>query len=98
LATQHGVADLLGKIPSERARITVEHCSAPEYRDQLKAYLAFARIAAVVPLVLAIHRKFEEEGGIRSVAWAHEHGVPAPPTPAPHQIESTAFSTPRQCG
>jgi acyl-CoA hydrolase len=52
LATEHGVADLHGKNPSERARITVEHCSASEYRDQLKACLAFARIEAGVSLVL----------------------------------------------
>ena len=34
------------------ARIIVEHCPAPEYRYHLKAYLAFARIAAVGPLAL----------------------------------------------
>ena len=52
LATEHGVADLRGKNPSARARMIVAHCPAPEYRDHLKAYLAVARIAAVVPLVL----------------------------------------------
>ena len=52
LAAEHGAADLRGKNSSERARITVEHCSAPEYRDQLKACLAFARIAAGVSLML----------------------------------------------
>jgi len=39
VATEQGVADLRGKDPHERARLIIEKCAHPDYRDALRAYL-----------------------------------------------------------
>ncbi|MDR1818249.1 MAG: acetyl-CoA hydrolase, partial [Puniceicoccales bacterium] len=39
LVTEHGVADLRAKDPTERAEIIIANCAAPEYRDLLRAYV-----------------------------------------------------------
>ena len=54
-----------------RARIIVELCPAPEYRDHLKAYLLLLASQLSFRSRFAIHRKFEEEDHMRSVTWAH---------------------------
>jgi len=40
--TEQGVADLRGRDPHERARLIIEHCAHPEYRDMLRGYLRTA--------------------------------------------------------
>ena len=37
--TEHGVADLRGLAPVERAAATIESCADPRFRDDLRAYL-----------------------------------------------------------
>ena len=39
LATEHGVADLRGKDPAQRAELIIEKCIDPQYRDILCAYV-----------------------------------------------------------
>lgn len=39
LITEHGVADLRGKSPIERAHAIINNCVDPEYRDMLNRYL-----------------------------------------------------------
>jgi succinate CoA transferase len=39
LITEHGVADLRGKSPVQRAEIIIENCAHPEYRQLLRDYL-----------------------------------------------------------
>jgi succinyl-CoA:acetate CoA-transferase len=39
VVTEHGVADLRGTAPRERARLLVENCASPDYRDRLDSYL-----------------------------------------------------------
>ncbi|WP_424019164.1 acetyl-CoA hydrolase/transferase C-terminal domain-containing protein [Halorientalis pallida] len=39
VVTEHGVADLRGTAPRERARLLVDRCAHPDYRDRLAAYL-----------------------------------------------------------
>ncbi|HWC00216.1 MAG TPA: succinate CoA transferase, partial [Bryobacteraceae bacterium] len=39
IATEHGVADLRGKSPHERACEIISHCADPEYRDVLTRYV-----------------------------------------------------------
>jgi propionyl-CoA:succinyl-CoA transferase len=74
LVTEHGVADLRGKDPKERARIIIDRCASPEYRDQLNDYLGFVR-AGHEPLSFrssfAMHHKFAEDGDMRGVCWTH---------------------------
>jgi succinate CoA transferase len=74
LVTEHGVADLRGKDPIERARLVIDNCAAPEYRDQLNAYLAFVRAgheALSFRSSFAMHHKFAEDGDMRNVVWMH---------------------------
>lgn len=39
IVTEHGVADIRGTSPRERARLIVGECTHPNYREQLRAYL-----------------------------------------------------------
>ena len=39
VVTEHGVADLRGRSPRERARLLTEECAHPDFRDDLRAYL-----------------------------------------------------------
>ncbi|MEO8658078.1 MAG: acetyl-CoA hydrolase/transferase C-terminal domain-containing protein [Bryobacteraceae bacterium] len=43
LAPQRGVADLRGKDPHQRARLIIDNCANPEYRDQLHHYLELTK-------------------------------------------------------
>jgi acetyl-CoA hydrolase len=74
LVTEHGVADLRGKDPRQRARLIIDNCAAPEYRDELNAYLSFVR-GGHEPLsfrsCFAMHHKFAQDGDMHGVAWAH---------------------------
>ncbi|MGB0679237.1 MAG: succinate CoA transferase [Polyangiales bacterium] len=40
VATEWGVADLRGRAPQERARLIIERCAHPDFRDQLRECLA----------------------------------------------------------
>ncbi|MYM38265.1 acetyl-CoA hydrolase/transferase family protein [Duganella qianjiadongensis] len=42
LVSEWGLADLRGLAPRERAPLIIEHCAHPDYRPQLRAYLAEA--------------------------------------------------------
>jgi succinyl-CoA:acetate CoA-transferase len=45
LVTEHGLADLRGLAPTQRAALIIERCAHPAYRDALRDYLARARLA-----------------------------------------------------
>lgn len=42
VVTEHGVADLRGLDPRERADVLIENCASPTYQPQLRSYLAEA--------------------------------------------------------
>ncbi|WP_343315992.1 acetyl-CoA hydrolase/transferase family protein [Brucella sp. BE17] len=44
LVTEQGLADLRGLAPRERARVIIDHCAHPDYRDQLNDYFARASV------------------------------------------------------
>ncbi len=46
LVTEHGLADLRGLAPRQRARQVIEHCAHPDYRDALGDYLDRAEAGA----------------------------------------------------
>ena len=72
LVTEHGAADLRGKDPRERARIVIANCAAPEYRDQLTAYVALTRSGhedLSFRSAFGMHEKFEADGDMRGVVW-----------------------------
>ncbi len=70
VATEHGVADLRGKDPHERARLIIDHCADPAYREQLCDYLRIVR-RGHEPLRLgaafAMHERFVATGDMRGV-------------------------------
>lgn len=72
VVTEHGVADLRGKSPQERASLMIEKCVHPQYRDTLRAYLA-ASAKGHVPQTLhnafGMHLAFLEQGDMRKVQW-----------------------------
>jgi acetyl-CoA hydrolase len=73
IATEHGVADLRGRDPHDRARLIIDYCAAPEYRDQLREYLSSVK-KGHAPMSLrhayAMHDKFSRDGDMRGVHFA----------------------------
>lgn len=72
VVTENGVADLRGKDPRDRARLIIDNCAHPEYREQLRDYLKIVK-PGHEPLSLrrafTMHRKFIDEGDMRGVDW-----------------------------
>ncbi len=67
--TEQGVADIRGLAPVDRAKLIIEKCAHPKYRDQLKDYLQLAqKKGGHEPVDLAhvfdMHLKFEETGSM----------------------------------
>jgi acetyl-CoA hydrolase len=73
VVTEHGVADLRGKDPHERATLIIDNCAHPEYRDQLRSYLHEVKEGHTpqsLTLAFAMHRQFMHGGDMRNVNWA----------------------------
>jgi acetyl-CoA hydrolase len=72
VVTENGVADLRGKDPHQRARLIIDNCAHPEYRNQLHDYLKVLKTGHE-PLSLryafAMHQKFFRDGDMRGVEW-----------------------------
>ncbi len=72
VATEYGVADLRGKGPDERARLLIEKCAHPDYKQLLWDYLKIAKKGHVchnVAAALGMHAIFEREGDMRKTDW-----------------------------
>lgn len=69
VVTDQGVADLRGKDPHQRARLIIENCAHPEFRDELRHYHGLSRDGHT-PQTLAnafgMHLRFLETGDMRS--------------------------------
>lgn len=68
IVTEHGVADLRGKSPHERARLIIAKCANPEYRPMLEDYLKLggeAHTPQTFDNAYALHRAFLAEGDMR---------------------------------
>jgi hypothetical protein len=72
VVTEQGVADLRGKDPNERARLMVQTCAHPEYRDDLLRYFEMAKDGHS-PQTLAnaflMHQQFLQSGDMHGVKW-----------------------------
>lgn len=69
IVTEHGLADLRGKCPRERAELIIENCCDPAYRPALRAYYEEAKQVAqgqhtphVLSKALSWHTRFMETG------------------------------------
>jgi acetyl-CoA hydrolase len=68
LATEWGVADLRGKSPRARARLIVDRCAHPDYRDQLRDYVSRSKpghTACTLREAFSFHERFETTGDMR---------------------------------
>jgi len=73
IVTEQGVADLRGKSPAERAQILIEKCAHPDYREQLRAYVAMAghtHTPHTLGAAFGMHTKFAKDGDMRGVDWS----------------------------
>jgi len=72
VVTEQGVADLRGRDPNERARLIVQNCAHPDYRDELMRYFEMAKDGHS-PQTLAnafrMHQQFLTTGDMRGVSW-----------------------------
>ena len=71
--TEHGVADMRGKDPHQRAQIIIDHCAHPDYREQLRDYLLLTKPGQHEPVSLsrglAMHRQYLRHGDMRNIDW-----------------------------
>jgi len=72
LVTEHGVADLRGKSPIQRAETIINNCADSQYRDLLKDYLRLGQTGHTLQnmaAALAFHDTFNKTGDMRNVNW-----------------------------
>ncbi len=72
VVTEHGVADLRGKSPRERARQIVDHCAHPDFRDELHGYfehVAEGHTPQTLASAFAMHQQYLSTGDMRGVDW-----------------------------
>ncbi len=71
IVTEHGVADLRGRSPHERANLIIGNCAHPDYRGLLRDYLKLggeAHTPQSFDNAYALHRAFLAEGDMRKAA------------------------------
>ena len=72
LITEHGVADLRGYSPRQRAELIIENCVAPEYKQMLHDYLKICG-PGHTPINLGacfgMHRQFAKTGNMLDTRW-----------------------------
>jgi acyl-CoA hydrolase len=72
LVTEHGVADLRGKAPRERAELVINHCVDPSYRDLIRAYYnltANGHTPQSFRSAFAFHEAFLESGDMHNTKF-----------------------------
>ena len=72
IITEHGVADLRGKSPIQRAHAIIDNCVDPSYRPLLNEYLSMG-VKGHTPHSLnscfALHQEFAKSGDMHNVDW-----------------------------
>lgn len=73
IITEHGVADLRGKSPIQRAKEIINNCVAPEYQGMLNEYLEITGGSSHTPQSLSacfgMHREFLKTGSMLGTKW-----------------------------
>lgn len=72
IVTEWGVADLRGKAPSERARIIIDNCAHPAYRDILRENLALQGSVHTphgLDTAYALHQELAQSGSMKNVKF-----------------------------
>jgi len=71
--TEHGIADLRGKSPIQRAEEIINNCVDPQYKDLLNGYLQLGQKGHTpqnMAAALAFHSTFNKTGDMRKVNWS----------------------------
>ncbi len=72
IVTEHGIADLRGRSPHERAELIIEHCAHPEFRNELHGYLRIVESGHTphsLRAAFAFHCRFLDTGDMHGVDW-----------------------------
>ena len=72
LITEHGIADLRGKSPIQRAHEIIEKCVDPAYRPMMREYLEKSKVAHTqhnLHLAFAMHEEFLRSGDMRNTRF-----------------------------
>ena len=72
IITEHGIADLRGKSPIERAHEIINNCVDPQYREMLNEYLNKCKTAHTphnLDFATAMHREFLRSGDMRNTKF-----------------------------
>jgi len=72
IITEHGVADLRGRSPHERANLIVNQCAHPDFRDELRGYFAQVKeghTPHTLAAAFAMHQHYLKTGDMRGVDW-----------------------------
>ncbi|MBO5404448.1 MAG: acetyl-CoA hydrolase, partial [Paludibacteraceae bacterium] len=72
IITEHGIADLRGKSPIQRAHEIINNCVDPQYRPMLNEYLEMSKKAHTphtLSCALAMHEEFLKSGDMRNTKW-----------------------------
>lgn len=72
LITEQGVADLRGKAPIEKAKLIIDNCVHPDYKEQLREYIKYGGICQTPHALAAtfgMHIEFEKNGDMRNIDW-----------------------------
>lgn len=73
LVTEHGVADLRGKDPSQRAKLIIECCAHLDFRDDLRHYFGLAEgghTPQSLAMAFAMHQQFLKTKDMHGVTWS----------------------------
>jgi succinate CoA transferase len=92
VVTEHGIADLRGKSPHDRALLMIEHCVHPDYRKLMRDYLEISDVGHVPQTLhnaFAMHLAYLENGDMRKTQWA-EHQADSSVAPGSNRHRAPA--------
>ncbi len=72
IITEHGIADLRGKSPIDRAHAIIENCVDPSYRPMLRDYLKLSGPSHTphnLKACFGMHLTFQETGNMHDTDW-----------------------------
>lgn len=72
VVTEHGIADLRGKSPHDRAHIMIENCVHPEYQQTMRDYLRISdkgHVPQTLQNAFAMHLAYLQAGDMRRAQW-----------------------------
>ena len=83
IVTEHGLADLRGLAPRERAVQIISNCADPRYRELLRDYVVRAQRRGghtphLLEEALAWHVRFRDEGSMAPAGFTEEGALPEP--------------------